>query len=268
MAGSDGPARAAVAAAGQRSQADQVSSRSPTSLVLLCALPREASALCGAPLAIGAAQPLGAHAEVHVSGPGPAAARRAVAALSSQVDRSATLLGIGVAGALARDLAAGDVILGTALIDDQPSPPAAASLPAWVGDRLQRGGLRVRRGAILSTAAVVDTAEAKGEARKRWPTACAVDMESAAYAREAQRLGIAFASLRVIIDEAHMGIPCAATESLGADGETHLPTLLRSLLRHPSQLPSLMRLGKAWQRAQASLQVCGRVISQPDVHVR
>lgn len=122
----------------------------------------------------------------------------------------------------------------------------------------------MRAGTIVSTAKVVDSAEAKDDLRQRFPNACAVDMESAAYAREAQRHGIAFATLRVIIDEAHMGIPPAATESLRPDGETHLPTLLYSLLRRPSQLPSLLRLGQAWRRAQASLQVCGRGLSQPD----
>ncbi|MEM9384976.1 MAG: purine and other phosphorylase-like protein, family 1 [Pseudomonadota bacterium] len=262
MASRDG--RAPAAAAREGAESPTRTAITPQALTLLCALPREAAALCNARLSIGRSQPLADQIAIFVSGPGPDAARDAVTALGRSTDGTPALLGFGVAGALTPDLVAGDVLLASELIDDSCSQVLALDPPpSSFRDRLQDGGLRLRTGTLVSTDTVVSTPQAKNALRERWRAASAVDMESAAYAREAQRLGMPFSTFRVIIDEADMAIPRAAASSLGADGETHLPTLLLRLLRDPAQLPALMRLGRAWRRAQASLHACGRLLSEP-----
>lgn len=85
----------------------------------------------------------------------------------------------------------------------------------------------------------------------------AVDMESHHLARLAAHHGIPFAVCRVVIDRANQNLPPAALAGMSADGHTHLLPVLASLLRQPSQLPALLRLGQDAGRARRAMKAIG-----------
>jgi adenosylhomocysteine nucleosidase len=83
--------------------------------------------------------------------------------------------------------------------------------------------------------------------------AAAVDMESAIVARAAQRHGLPFVVIRVIADPAHRPLPSAALVAMREDGEIDLAAVFRAVMRDPSQLPALVRLGQDSKKAFSAL---------------
>jgi hypothetical protein len=71
--------------------------------------------------------------------------------------------------------------------------------------------------------------------------ASAVDMESFQAAELAEELGLPFAAVRVIADPVSREIPTAARVGMQSDGTVAVGAVIKSLLRQPSQLPSLIR---------------------------
>ncbi len=271
MTNRDGPAPAAAAPRHSDRpppSSDDARGASLSSITLLCALPREARAITGVSTAVGACAELRANATLYVTGPGPEAAAAAGKALFPRLPTGSLIVSMGVAGALVQALRAGDIVVGTRLIDgdrvQDPDLPLDGALTGRLKAHLANAGLRPHEITLASTESVVADLAQKRALAARLPGASAVDMESVAYAREAARHGLPFVALRVIIDEAHMRIPPAAIVSLGSDGETRLLHLLGSLLRQPGQLPDLLRLGRAWQRARSSLTTCAEALMQPD----
>ena len=88
----------------------------------------------------------------------------------------------------------------------------------------------------------------------------AVDMESHHLARLAAVNGVPFAVCRVVIDRATETLPPAALAGMSSDGQTHILPVLASLLRQPSQLPALLRLGRDASRARQALRHIGKHI--------
>lgn len=72
----------------------------------------------------------------------------------------------------------------------------------------------------------------------------ALDMESGFLARAAQEAGLPFAVLRVVCDPATRSLPPVTACVLSPDGGLKIGLLLRSLLRHPSQISGLINLGR------------------------
>lgn len=221
---------------------------------------------------------------------GAGRADRLAADLDTAIARGARrLLSFGVAGALAPQLQAGDLVVADGVYD---GPRRLSCDPSWraaMGARLQniasppRAKERFSRGDMaqsLSTGvfrlgrddgwrpiaaggrpfspdiAGVDSplADAAGKAAFFTATgAAAVDMESAIVARAAQRHGLPFAILRVIADPAHRPLPSAALVAMRSDGEVDLAAVLGALAREPGQLPALVRLGLDSRKAFAAL---------------
>jgi hypothetical protein len=72
--------------------------------------------------------------------------------------------------------------------------------------------------------------------------------------RLAEAHGLAFAALRVIVDPAERAVPRAALASMGPDGRTDIPALMRELVAQPSQLLQLGRLAVDAFTARTELQ--------------
>jgi adenosylhomocysteine nucleosidase len=94
--------------------------------------------------------------------------------------------------------------------------------------------------------------------------AIAADMESCGAARLALIAGKPFAVLRVICDPAERALPSAAVVGMKADGRVNLAAVLASLLRHPVQLPDLMRVALEARTAMRVLARCRRTLG-PDL---
>ena len=145
---------------------------------------------------------------------------------------------IGIAGALAPGLQAGQWIVADAVLIDEVS---IATDRLWTG-RLAARLPEAKRGLVVGANAIVAEAAQK-TALHRATGASAVDMESHVVARVAQRHRLPFAVARVVSDAAHHSLPPAARVGMKSDGRMDLPSVLRSLLANPRQLPALMRTG-------------------------
>jgi hypothetical protein len=80
-----------------------------------------------------------------------------------------------------------------------------------------------------------------------------VDIESGAVALVARRHRLPFGALRAICDPASRALPPVALAALH-DGSISGAQVARSLLRHPWQLPAVLRLANDARRARTALQ--------------
>jgi hopanoid-associated phosphorylase len=174
------------------------------------------------------------------------------ARLEAMLDRLAAesrgIISIGIAGALAPGLQPGSWIVANVVFDDGEPVPTD---PAWTG-RLAARLPEAARGLLLGANAMVAEAAQKA-ALHRTTGALAVDMESHIVARVARRRRLPFAAVRVISDAAHRTLPPAARVGMKPDGRMDLPSVLRSLLANPGQLPALIRTGLEAERAFRAL---------------
>jgi adenosylhomocysteine nucleosidase len=90
--------------------------------------------------------------------------------------------------------------------------------------------------------------------------ATAVDMESHVVADLAARHGLPFAVVRAIADPVGRAIPRAALVGMRSDGTMNAVACLRLLVRDPSQVPALVRIGVDTSRAMLQLLRCVKVL--------
>jgi adenosylhomocysteine nucleosidase len=175
------------------------------------------------------------------NGPGPklsgAAAR---AALGTQpVD---AVISTGFCGGLDPELAAGAVVSADCVVDSA------------TGERFEaRPAADFPQVAMACCDRVVQTAQEKRLLRER-TGAAAVDMESAAVAREARHGGIPFYCVRVITDTAHETFANDFNASRGSDGRfSRRSVVVRALARPWPRLSELFRLARTGRRASRTL---------------
>lgn len=99
--------------------------------------------------------------------------------------------------------------------------------------------------------------------------ALAVDMESAVAGRFAAERHLPFAVLRLISDDAAHILPPAALVAMKPDGGIAIGRVLGSLLRHPLQVPGLIRTARTSNKAFKALlgcaNLCGVGFARPDL---
>ena len=199
------------------------------------------------------------------------------------------ILSSGLAGALDPSLQIGDVIVGTegdprlvatlqralptAIVGmivgcDEPVATIEAKRALRINPPLQGEGDRQRRWRGITTSG--DTPPSALSGLPPPPAGedlrvSAVDMETHIVARVAERHGLPFATLRVISDTAGETLPPAALCGMRSDGTMAIGPVLASLLRHPAQLPALIRTGWNAERAFRALLRCYRMIGLVDL---
>jgi adenosylhomocysteine nucleosidase len=169
---------------------------------------------------------------------GAAAAARAGAAIAA--GRPRALLAVGFCGALDPALRVGDLVAAARVRDEATDEEFAADpglLAAAPG----------RRGVLVSARHIARTPQARARLR-----GTAVDLESAALARAARDAGIPFLALRAVTDTTDHRLP--DFEAIAA-GRPQIPAgrLATHVLRHPRELPRLVRLGAGARRAGRAL---------------
>ncbi|MGR9052757.1 MAG: phosphorylase family protein, partial [Gammaproteobacteria bacterium] len=109
-----------------------------------------------------------------------------------------------------------------------------------------------------SKALVVDSS---GKAQLHRQTGADVlDMETVAVAKVALERNVPFLAVRAIADPVNMSLPLAVVHALNGDGEVELPRLFSYLLRHPGELPDLIRLGRYFNSAKKTLKQTARYL--------
>lgn len=173
---------------------------------------------------------------------GGVAARTRAACESFLKDGAPALLSFGIAGALAPPLASGTLLLPRTVIEESGiRHPVDGVWRSRVEAVLAGAGLRVESGDMLGAAQAADTAERKA-ALFRSTGAVAIDLESHLIAQVAAQARRPFLVLRAVADPALRTLPPAAVNGLDENGAPALGRVLASVLRHPGQVPALLRL--------------------------
>lgn len=191
---------------------------------------------------------------VVVSGPGVERAAAAGAALGALDPPASGLLAVGVAGGLRAGLGPGSVVLAEAFQRQSPSGRRLGEKLSPDGELtqlgarvLERAGVRWERGENLTLEAPLLSAEQKREQGAR-TRASVVQMEDYVWAEAAAELGLAFASLRVVLDPVGSDLPGAV---VGWDWRgPSASVVVRDSLRQPGLVAALPRL--AWRRRAAT----------------
>jgi adenosylhomocysteine nucleosidase len=184
--------------------------------------------------------------------------RDRTAALVERAAKNADyLVSFGIAGGLAPQLRAGDLVISTEVLSDgerwqghEPFRTRVAALAARIG---------ATEGPVLGTSQIMATTDEK---RRGWTRtgALAVDLESDVVARIAAACGTPFVVVRTIADSADRALPPAALIPLAANGTPRLGRVLASVLRRPRQFAALFGLARETRVALAALVVPARAL--------
>jgi adenosylhomocysteine nucleosidase len=175
---------------------------------------------------------------------------RTAALVESAVQGAKCLMSFGIAGALAPNLRAGDVVLSAEVVSDGRRWQAEEQFQTRVADLAREIG--ARRGPVLGASAILAT-EAEKSRAWRETGALAVDLESDVVARIASQAGIPFLVARTIADTAYRELPPAALIPLSEAGTPDLFRVLGSVLRRPGQIVTLIGLARETRMALSAL---------------
>lgn len=157
--------------------------------------------------------------------------------------RVAGVIVAGVAGALAPELAIGDLIIDTNSTD---ADRVAEFMNAMSSQR------RVRVGPIHTAKELVGSARAKKQLYKE-TNALAVDMENIYTRQLAERRKVPWLGIRAISDTAFENISSKVVHFVDGSGTVRPWDLTLSLARKPMLIPQLIRLGRNTQSATRHL---------------
>jgi hopanoid-associated phosphorylase len=171
------------------------------------------------------------------------------AQLESAVRRGVSgIISFGIAGGLAPSLRAGHWIAASAI---RTGPRLFPTDRAWTRCLLER-----LPGAVYADILGMDSPVAEPFEKRLLHArtgAAAVDTESHIAARIAAEYQIPFVACRAIIDAGDKPLPPAALIGLRPDGTPDVGAVLRSVLRQPQQLPTLVRTAFDLGIARAAL---------------
>ncbi|MFM9912998.1 MAG: hypothetical protein ACKVN9_05665 [Methylophilaceae bacterium] len=185
---------------------------------------------------------------VCVSGMGAAHAERAAEALIQQ--GANVLLSWGCTGGLADDVSAGSLLIPARVIGADGVELVVDEL--WRNKLLQALQMPADPRSVVESSAAVSSVKAKQQLAEI-SGAVAVDMESAAVLRVAQRHGIPGLVLRVVADTCHDTLPASLDGALSPLGEVYAWRLAASLLRHPADIAALWTLKTRFDLAATTL---------------
>jgi adenosylhomocysteine nucleosidase len=175
---------------------------------------------------------------------------RTTALVEGAVRRANCLVSFGIAGALAPNLRAGDVVISTEVVAAEQRWRAEESFRCRVADLAR--GIGALEGPVLGASAILATTADKSRA---WSEtgAVAVDLESDVVARIAASAGIPFVVVRTIADAVYRELPPAALIPLSENGTPKLAQVIVSVLRRPRQFVALVSLARETRKALSAL---------------
>jgi hopanoid-associated phosphorylase len=172
--------------------------------------------------------------------------------LELELERAAheaeAVISMGLAGALAAELAVGDWIVADRVVWTGGGADVDAGWSEALLERLPQA----RSGTLLWSERMLLSASEKRCAHAE-TKALAVDMESGVAARVARRHRLPFAAVRVVSDAAQQDLPEAVRVGMGPDGQMAPGPVFAALLRDPAQLPALIRTARDAERAFRAL---------------
>ncbi|HKC25516.1 MAG TPA: hypothetical protein VKF32_12280 [Thermoanaerobaculia bacterium] len=181
----------------------------------------------------------GASVVTMMTGDGRRAAERGVETLLDAYEPEA-LIGIGVAGALTRDLSRGTLLAG--LVRDEDGV-ATAPDPVWLARAREAGA---RAGTLVTSREVLTSPARKSSLLATLGASgpAAVDMESIFWARAAASRGVPWVVVRAISDRCDEELPEFLSRCVSPGGGVDRARVARHALRNPRVVPDLLRLKK------------------------
>jgi nucleoside phosphorylase len=163
-------------------------------------------------------------------------------------------LSTGCAGALAPELAPGDVTVATAVIGNPAGKrfETDASHRARACRAAQRAGLRAVVGPVLCSPEALASAAAKQAAAQTGSVA--VEMEGAPIAARAAQAGVPFVSVRAVLDTAGTELRHVGRFIEPQSGAVKPLALAAYLATHPGAVTDLLAMQRMVRAAQSSLQ--------------
>lgn len=159
------------------------------------------------------------------------------------------LVSFGLCGGLAPWLTPGTLVVAdTVLTEDEAPYPTDADWRRALLDRLP-GAVT---GPVLGLERVVTSVAEKADLFAE-TGALAVDTESTGVAAAAARAGVPFLVLRAVADTAGEALPRAALVGVKDDGRVAVGAALAATLRHPAEIPLLIRTARASRAAMKAL---------------
>ena len=192
-----------------------------------------------------------------VSGMGAAHAERAAEALVQLGVK--VLVSWGCAGGLVGDVEAGSLLVPTKVKDADGVELTVDVL--WRNNLLQALQMPADARPIVESRITVNSTTEKRRLAES-SGAVAVDMESAAILRVAQRHNLPGLVLRVVADTCHDNLLASLDGALNPLGEIYGLRFAANLLRHPADLAALWSLKKRFDLAAATLRRTSGVLSK------
>ncbi|WP_305907379.1 phosphorylase [Methylomarinum sp. Ch1-1] len=193
---------------------------------------------------------------------GGAGAENARAAAELLIDRGANkLISWGCAAALSAELMPGSLVIADVVkADDQPAIDCDRD---WIDHVRSIIGseLSINIGSLTTSATLVADRNKKRTIYEKTGS-LALDMESYAIAETATKAGLPFLAIRTIADPVSMSLPQAVSHALNAEGEVELPKLIGYVLTHPSEIPSLITLGRHFNAAKKTLRSIAKYLGK------
>lgn len=223
------------------------------------ALPAEGRTLLRTRLSMGAVYTLPGGHHLAVSGTGPAQAEALGQALLQRGIEG--LVSWGCAAALSPRLQTGDLLLPETVMDEADTPHRVHV--AWHREIRAQLSIPPCEELLMASARLIAAPSDKRALHLR-TGAAALDMESGALARLAAHSGLPFVVIRSVSDEAGTPLPAPVLGALSERGEVQMARLLGGLIKTPSALPDLIRLGQGFGNAMKALKGA-RVQLGPDL---
>jgi adenosylhomocysteine nucleosidase len=198
-----------------------------------------------------------AHAAGFATVVGAGNRERTAALVESAVQHASCLVSFGIAGGLAPQLRAGDVVVSAEVLSDGERWKAEASFCARVAELTAE--IDAIEGPVLGTSRIIASTVEK---HRTWMEtgALAVDLESDVVARVACSAQIPFVVVRTIADTAYRALPPAALIPLAENGTPKLARVLASVLRRPRQVAALVGLARETRAALTALALPARAL--------
>ena len=158
------------------------------------------------------------------------------------------LVSFGLCGGLAPDIETGDLIMPKAVMMEGET----LSLDGDWFEKISSDLPYAKTGKLISVNEAVTSPQAKALLHEQ-SGAMAVDVESFAVMQAAKAHNLPSLILRAVLDPSHQTLPEAALRGVNANGETQIWPVIKALIRHPQDLPDLIRLSGQNKRACETL---------------
>lgn len=187
------------------------------------------------------------------TGDGATRARHGLAGLIEKFEPTC-VIALGIAGGLSPDLGVGDVVVADTVVNGTGAVAPPDETLRAVAARLPQ----VRSGVVFSHTQVAVDPMAKAKLwRAQGEVPCmVVDLESAAYAREAAAQRLPYLVLRAVSDSHDEALPLDFNRFRRADGSSDRVAVFRHALLHPSIVPELLQLRDRLRYCAGRLATC------------